>query len=247
MGIVQKVAVITGASRGIGAALVKAYRDRNYSVVANVRSGKRQGDEGVLYVAGDIADRKTAEQTISEGMARFGRIDTLINNAGIFISKPFTKYSEADFAAMLSVNPAQTIRIGRTPVFRAGLLTRIIRRGPVHRGSPSHMTIFPFGFRLSSRLRFRRFPGVPAIGLQPDIAARAGGAAPADLVPCPKPAAPASGAFLAARRSLSCTTALCIDMTPAWETANARPQPEKATFVRLSGLTVGRACHVEFA
>ena len=106
MEITQKVAVITGASRGIGAALVKAYRDRNYGVVANVRSGERQGDEGVLYVAGDIADRKTAEQTISEGMARFGRIDTLINNAGIFISKPFTKYSEADFAAMLSVNLA---------------------------------------------------------------------------------------------------------------------------------------------
>ena len=106
MEITQKVAVITGASRGIGAALVKAYRDRNYGVVANVRSGERQGDEGVLYVAGDIADRKTAEQTISEGMAQFGRIDTLINNAGIFISKPFTKYSEADFAAMLSVNLA---------------------------------------------------------------------------------------------------------------------------------------------
>jgi NAD(P)-dependent dehydrogenase (short-subunit alcohol dehydrogenase family) len=102
----QKVAVITGASRGIGAALVKAYRGRNYRVVANVRSGGAQGDEDTLFVAGDIADRKTAERTISEGMARFGRIDTLVNNAGIFISKPFTKYSEADFAAMLSVNLA---------------------------------------------------------------------------------------------------------------------------------------------
>jgi NAD(P)-dependent dehydrogenase (short-subunit alcohol dehydrogenase family) len=102
----QKVAVITGASRGIGASLVKAYRDHNYCVVANVRSGERQGDEGILFVAGDITDRKTAERMISEGMARFGRIDTLVNNAGIFISKPFTKYSEADFAAMLSVNLA---------------------------------------------------------------------------------------------------------------------------------------------
>jgi NAD(P)-dependent dehydrogenase (short-subunit alcohol dehydrogenase family) len=102
----RKVAVITGASRGIGAALVKAYRGRNYRVVATARSGGEQGDEDTLFVAGDIADRKTAEQTISEGMARFGRIDTLINNAGIFISKPFTKYSEADFAAMLGVNLA---------------------------------------------------------------------------------------------------------------------------------------------
>jgi NAD(P)-dependent dehydrogenase (short-subunit alcohol dehydrogenase family) len=102
----RKVAVITGASRGIGASLVKAYRDRGYRVAANARSGGTQGDQDTLFVAGDIADRKTAEQTVSEGMARFGRIDTLINNAGIFISKPFTKYSEADFAAMLSVNLA---------------------------------------------------------------------------------------------------------------------------------------------
>jgi NAD(P)-dependent dehydrogenase (short-subunit alcohol dehydrogenase family) len=106
MGIEQKVAVITGASRGIGAALVKAYRDRNYRVVATARSMKPSKDDEILAVPGDIADRKTAERAISEGMARFGRIDTLVNNAGIFIAKPFTQYSEADFAAMLGVNIA---------------------------------------------------------------------------------------------------------------------------------------------
>jgi NAD(P)-dependent dehydrogenase (short-subunit alcohol dehydrogenase family) len=104
MGIEQKVAVITGASQGIGAALVKAYRDRNYRVVATARSVQPLSDADVLVVPGDIADRKTAERTISEGMVRFGHIDTLVNNAGIFIAKPFTQYTEADYAAILGVN-----------------------------------------------------------------------------------------------------------------------------------------------
>jgi NAD(P)-dependent dehydrogenase (short-subunit alcohol dehydrogenase family) len=104
MRIERKVAVITGASQGIGAALVKAYRDRNYRVVATARSIKPSDDDDVLTVSGDIANRKTAERAISEGMSRFGRIDTLVNNAGIFISKPFTQYTEADYTAFVSVN-----------------------------------------------------------------------------------------------------------------------------------------------
>ena len=111
MGTEQKVAVITGASQGIGAALVKAYRDRNYRVVATARSIKPSNDDGVLSVAGDIADPKTAERVIAEAMARFGRIDTLVNNAGIFIAKPFTQYTEADFAGALGVNLAGFFRI----------------------------------------------------------------------------------------------------------------------------------------
>jgi NAD(P)-dependent dehydrogenase (short-subunit alcohol dehydrogenase family) len=104
MGAEQKVAVITGASQGIGAALVAAYRDRNYRVVATARSITPSNDDGVLAVAGDIADPKTAGRVITEAMRRFGRIDTLVNNAGIFLAKPFTEYTEADFAAALSVN-----------------------------------------------------------------------------------------------------------------------------------------------
>ena len=101
----RKVAVITGASQGIGAALVKAYRERGYRVVATSRDrSNKSSDDDVLAVPGDIADRKTAERAISEGMARFGRIDTLVNNAGIFIAKPFTEYTEADYAAILGVN-----------------------------------------------------------------------------------------------------------------------------------------------
>src|SRR5882724_7799963 len=100
----QKVAVITGASQGIGAALVKAYRDRNYRVVATARSVKPSNDADILVVAGDIADRKTAARAIAEGVARFGRIDTLVNNAGLFIAKPFTAYTVADYAGVLGVN-----------------------------------------------------------------------------------------------------------------------------------------------
>jgi len=100
----QKVAVITGASQGIGAALVKAYRDRDYRVVATARSIKPSSHADVLVVPGDIGERTTAERVIAEGLARFGRIDTLINNAGIFIAKPFTQYTQADYAAVMGVN-----------------------------------------------------------------------------------------------------------------------------------------------
>jgi NAD(P)-dependent dehydrogenase (short-subunit alcohol dehydrogenase family) len=111
MGIEQKVAVITGASQGIGAALVKAYRDCNYRVVATARSIKPSNDDQVLTVAGDIADLKTAERVIAEGVARFGRIDTLVNNAGIFVAKPFTQYTMEDYAAVLGVNLTGFFRI----------------------------------------------------------------------------------------------------------------------------------------
>jgi NAD(P)-dependent dehydrogenase (short-subunit alcohol dehydrogenase family) len=100
----RKVAVITGASQGIGAALVQAYRDRGYGVVATARSIRPTNDGQILVVPGDITDRKTAERAIFEGLARFGRIDTLINNAGVFVAKPFTQYTEADYAAVLGVN-----------------------------------------------------------------------------------------------------------------------------------------------
>jgi NAD(P)-dependent dehydrogenase (short-subunit alcohol dehydrogenase family) len=102
----RKVAVITGASQGMGAALVEAYRDLGYGVVATSRSIRPTKDDQILVVAGDIADRKTAKRVISEGVARFGRIDTLINNAGVFVAKPFTQYTEADYAAVLGVNVA---------------------------------------------------------------------------------------------------------------------------------------------
>jgi NAD(P)-dependent dehydrogenase (short-subunit alcohol dehydrogenase family) len=111
MGVEQKVAVITGASQGIGAALVRAYRARDYRVVATARSIKSSADDGILAVPGDIADWETAERVIAGGVARFGRIDTLVNNAGIFVAKPFTTYTQADYEAVLGVNLAGFFRI----------------------------------------------------------------------------------------------------------------------------------------
>jgi len=100
----RKVAVITGASQGIGAGLVKAFRDRDYRVVANSRSIKPSSDPDVITVAGDIADRAVAENVIKEALSRFGRIDTLVNNAGVFVAKPFTAYTVEDYANVLAVN-----------------------------------------------------------------------------------------------------------------------------------------------
>ena len=93
MSIEQKVAIITGASQGIGAALVQAYRSREYRVVATSRSIKPGNDADVLSIAGDISNPETGKRVIGEGVAKFGRVDTLVNNAGIFISKPFTQYT----------------------------------------------------------------------------------------------------------------------------------------------------------
>jgi NAD(P)-dependent dehydrogenase (short-subunit alcohol dehydrogenase family) len=100
----QKVAVITGASQGIGAGLVKAFRDRNYRVVANSRSIKPSSDPDVITVAGDIGDRAVARRVVEEAIKHFGRIDTLVNNAGIFTAKPFTAFTEQDYADNISVN-----------------------------------------------------------------------------------------------------------------------------------------------
>jgi NAD(P)-dependent dehydrogenase (short-subunit alcohol dehydrogenase family) len=100
----QKVVVVTGASQGIGAEIVKAFRMLDYRIVATARSIKPSDDENILTVAGDIGDPATAQRVISEGVARFGRIDTLVNNAGIYIGKPFTEHTAQDFAAVMNVN-----------------------------------------------------------------------------------------------------------------------------------------------
>jgi len=100
----QKVVVITGASQGIGAALVKGFLGRGYGVVANSRSIAPSASPHVLTVAGDIADPETADRMVGAALDRFGRIDTVVNNAGIFIPKPFLDYSEADFATLVSVH-----------------------------------------------------------------------------------------------------------------------------------------------
>jgi NAD(P)-dependent dehydrogenase (short-subunit alcohol dehydrogenase family) len=111
MGAEQKVVVVTGASQGIGADLVRAYRDRNYRVVANSRSIKPSSDPDILVVAGDITDPATARRIVSQSLARFGRIDTLVNNAGIFIAKPFVDYSAEDYASIVAINLGSFFRL----------------------------------------------------------------------------------------------------------------------------------------
>lgn len=100
----EKVAVITGASHGIGAGLVAAYRDAGFKVIANGLSIGESADPNVRNVAGDISDAKTADLIMSEGLAGFGRLDTLVNNAGAYISKRFTQYTPDDCGLMLSTN-----------------------------------------------------------------------------------------------------------------------------------------------
>jgi len=114
----QKVAVITGASQGIGAGLVDAYRKLGYAVVATSRSIAPADDAGVLAVPGDIADPATAERVIAAGTERFGRIDTLVNNAGLFVAKPFTDYTADDYAAVTGVNLAGFFHITQLAIER---------------------------------------------------------------------------------------------------------------------------------
>jgi NAD(P)-dependent dehydrogenase (short-subunit alcohol dehydrogenase family) len=100
----QKVAIVTGASQGIGAGIVKGYRNAGYSVVANSRSIQRSDDPGVIAVAGDIGDRAVARAVVTTAIERFGRIDSLVNNAGVFIGKPFAEFTEDEYRNVLHVN-----------------------------------------------------------------------------------------------------------------------------------------------
>ena len=100
----QKVAIVTGGSQGIGAGLVVAYRRQGWAVVATARTMKPTEDPHVLTVDGDITEPATADLIIGEALRRFGRIDTLINNAGVFVSKPFTDYTAEDYALVVGVN-----------------------------------------------------------------------------------------------------------------------------------------------
>ncbi len=106
MNMERKVAVITGASQGIGAGLVEGFHARGYRVVAVARSIQPGSDPDIAAVAGDVGDPDTAKRAVDTAMERFGRIDTLVNNAGIFIPKPFIEFTPADYAAIMSVNLA---------------------------------------------------------------------------------------------------------------------------------------------
>jgi NAD(P)-dependent dehydrogenase (short-subunit alcohol dehydrogenase family) len=100
----RRVAIITGGSQGIGAGLVAGYRKQGWAVVASARTITPAEQPDLLTVCGDITEPATADQIVEAALDRFGRIDTLINNAGVFISKPFTQYTAEDYALLVGVN-----------------------------------------------------------------------------------------------------------------------------------------------
>ena len=107
----QKVAIVTGASQGIGAGVVDAYRKLGYAVVATSRTIAPADDADILTVQGDIADPATAERVVAAAIERFGRVDALVNNAGIFVAKPFTDYTADDYATVIGINLTGLVRI----------------------------------------------------------------------------------------------------------------------------------------
>jgi len=100
----RKIVVVTGASQGIGAGIAEAFRQRNYGVVATSRSIKAAADADFLVVPGDVGDPQTAQLVFGAALERFGRVDTLVNNAGMFMAKPFTAYTANDYETYLSTN-----------------------------------------------------------------------------------------------------------------------------------------------
>jgi NAD(P)-dependent dehydrogenase (short-subunit alcohol dehydrogenase family) len=121
-----RVAIITGASQGIGAGLVAAYRERGYAVVATSRSIAPPADPLIATVRGDVADPRTADAVVAEALRRFGRVDTLVNNAGVFVGKRFTECTREDFDRITAVNLGGFFEMTR----RA--LAEMVERGTGH-------------------------------------------------------------------------------------------------------------------
>jgi NAD(P)-dependent dehydrogenase (short-subunit alcohol dehydrogenase family) len=120
MGNAQKTAIVTGASQGIGAGLVEAFLKRGYNVVANSRNITRTNpfpaSPNLALVDGDIGDPKTAAKITETAVSRFGRIDTLVNNAGIFIPKPFTEYTAEEFNSLVSITLAGFLYVSQLSI-----------------------------------------------------------------------------------------------------------------------------------
>jgi len=122
----QRVAIITGGSQGIGAGLVDGYRQRGWAVVANSLTIKPADDPDVATVAGDVSEPATARAIIDAALDRFGHVDSLVNNAGVFMSKPFTDYTAADYALITGVNLAGFFWLTQLAI------TEMLRRGRGH-------------------------------------------------------------------------------------------------------------------
>ena len=108
MNSTRKTAIVTGASQGIGAGIVKAFVERGFNVVANslkvTQSTEVAASDRVALVEGDIGDPVTAARLVEVALSRYKSIDVLVNNAGIFFTKPFTEYTADDFKSLVSTN-----------------------------------------------------------------------------------------------------------------------------------------------
>ena len=121
----RKVAIVTGGSQGIGAGIVEGYRQQGWAVAATARTIASEPDPSFLAVAGDLSVPSTAERIVDETLGTFGRIDTLVNNAGVYVSKPFVEYTADDYATVVGVN--------LTGFFR---LTQLVLAHMLERGGP---------------------------------------------------------------------------------------------------------------
>ena len=114
--------MITGASHGIGAALAIEYRRRGWAVVANARTLEPTREKYLLTVPGDITEPGTSDRIVTQAFERFGRLDTLVNNAGVFTSKPFTDYTTDDYAQAVGLNLTAFFHLTQRVI--AGMLAR---------------------------------------------------------------------------------------------------------------------------
>ncbi len=102
----KKTAIVTGASRGIGAGLVEAFLKQGYNVVATAldTSESLTASPSLVLIDGDISKQETAAKAVEAAIKHFGTIDVLVNNAGIYLAKPFTDFTAEDFNALVSTN-----------------------------------------------------------------------------------------------------------------------------------------------
>jgi NAD(P)-dependent dehydrogenase (short-subunit alcohol dehydrogenase family) len=126
MSTLEKVAIVTGASQGIGAGIVRQFLAKGYRVVACSRNIATSGQPNLVEVTGDISQPEIASLVIERAKEHFGRVDTLINNAGAFLPKPFTEYTGSEFTTLLQVNLGGFFHISQKAI------TEMLRRGSGH-------------------------------------------------------------------------------------------------------------------
>jgi NAD(P)-dependent dehydrogenase (short-subunit alcohol dehydrogenase family) len=132
----RKTAIVTGASQGIGAGILKAFVERGVNVVANslklTQSTEVAASDHVALVDGDIGEPATAARIVETALSRFQSIDVLVNNAGIFFTMPFTDYTAEDFKSLVSTNLGGFLYVTHAPAFqRLRDLTESSNRSPL--------------------------------------------------------------------------------------------------------------------